>query len=353
MKMIEIFGGDIDRYIYAILIFTMVQLFRVVFKKLLMKVVSKTTNIYDDDILNLISKQINLIFVFIGLSFAKFVLVLDASINEFLNHIISSSFIIIVFWSLLKLLNYFVNHLEQITNRFGDKLSKEVANFIVKFIRLFLIAIGTFTTLKEWGYDISSFLASLGLIGMAFALAAKDTAANLFGSLVLFTDKPFKVGEWIKTPDVEGTIETIGIRSTRVRTFAQALVTVPNAVLANSAILNWSKMGKRRIKMNLGLTYSTTAEQIENIVKDIKLMLKHHKDINQETIYIHFTTFEDSSLNIFCYFFTNTTNWGEFMEVRENTNLEIMKIVEKHNSSFAFPSQSIYIESENKKEELI
>ena len=99
--------------------------------------------------------------------------------------------------------------------------------------------------LQEWGYNVSGFLASLGLVGMALALAAKDTAANLFGSLVIFIDKPFKVGEWIKTPDVEGIIETIGIRSTKIRTFAQAQVTVPNATLANSAILNWSRMGKK------------------------------------------------------------------------------------------------------------
>ena len=201
------------------------------------------------------------------------------------------------------------------------------------------------TIFQEWGYNVSGFLASLGLVGMALALAAKETAANLFGSLVIFTDKPFKVGEWIKTPEVEGIVENIGIRSTKVRTFAQALVTVPNAVLANSAILNWSRMGKRRINMQLGLTYSTTTSQVEKIVSDIKQMLENHPDIDQDVIHIYFTDFKDSSLGIFCYYFTKSTDWGEYMRVREDTNFKIMKIVEDNDAGFAFPSRSLYIEN--------
>ena len=186
---------------------------------------------------------------------------------------------------------------------------------------------------------------------MAIALAAKDTVANLFGSLVIFSDKPFKIGDWIKTPVVEGTVEAVGIRSTKVRTFAQALVSVPNAVLANSEILNWSRMGKRRIKLILGLTYSTKAIDLQNIVKETKEMLKKHQDIHQDTIYIYFTNFDASSLGVFCYFFTKTTSWGEFMRVKEDVNFKIMQIVENNNASFAFPSQSIYLE--NTKEELL
>ncbi|MFA6789849.1 MAG: mechanosensitive ion channel family protein, partial [Arcobacteraceae bacterium] len=128
------------------------------------------------------------------------------------------------------------------------------------------------------------------------------------------------------------------------------IVTVPNAVLANSAILNWSRMGKRRIKMSIGLTYSTTAFQMQTIVKEIRRMLEHHDDIHQETIFIYFTDFQDSSLGIFCYFFTQTTNWGEYMSVREDVNLKIMEIVEKNNASFAFPSRSIYIETQQEQQ---
>ena len=342
--MIEIFDKNTDSYIYAILIFLFFQVFRVLFRKIAYKLVQKTSNSYDDEILDSIKRPVDFLFIIIGINLAKSVLVLSEELNLFLDQSIRSAFIVILFWAFIKILNHLATHIHKITNKFGDKISIEVANFIVKSIRFFIIIIAFIAVLQEWGFNVSGFLASLGLVGMAFALAAKDTAANLFGSLVIFTDKPFKVGEWIKTPDVEGTIETIGIRSTKVRTFAQALVTVPNASLANSSILNWSRMGKRRIKMNLGLTYDTKGVVIEKIIEDIKTMLANHKDIDQGTIHIYFSSFGDSSLNIFCYYFTKSTHWGEFMRVREDTYLQIMKIVEKNGSSFAYPTQTLHIE---------
>ena len=345
--MIVLFDKNIDSYIYAILIFTFFQLFRVLFRKIAYKIVQKTSNSYDDEILDSIKRPVDFLFVVLGINIAKGVLYLSEDVNIFLDQSIRSAFIIILFWAFIKVLNHLATHIHKITNRFGDKISVEVANFVVKSIRLFIIIIGIIAVLQEWGFNVSGFLASLGLVGMAFALAAKDTAANLFGSLVIFTDKPFRVGDWIKTPDVEGTIETIGIRSTKVRTFAQALVTVPNASLANSPILNWSKMGKRRIKMNLGLTYDTKGVVVEKIIDDIKIMLAKHKDIHQDTIHVYFSAFGDSSLNIFCYYFTKTTHWGEFMKVREDTYLQIMKIVETNGSNFAYPTQTLHIEQNN------
>jgi len=341
----EIFGTTTDRYIYAIFIFIFFQVFRVFLRKSAYAIVKKTSNRYDDDILDVIKTPIDYLFIIIGANFAKAVLLLDDDISIFLDHVIRSGFIIVLFWALVQVLNHLAIHIHKISNRFGDKISADVANFLVKSIRFFIIIIAFIAVLQEWGYNVSGFLASLGLVGMAFALAAKDTAANLFGSLVIFTDKPFKVGDWIMTPQVEGTIETIGIRSTKVRTFAQALVTVPNATLANSAILNWSAMGKRRIKMMVGLTYDTKGEVVEKIVDDIRDMLKNHPQIHQETIHIYFTEFASSSLNIFCYYFTNTTNWGEFMKVQEDTNLKIMKIVQQNGSSFAFPTQTVHLEN--------
>jgi MscS family membrane protein len=208
--------------------------------------------------------------------------------------------------------------------------------------------IGFAVILQSWGYNVTGFVASLGIGGLAFALAAKDTAANLFGSLVIFGDKPFEIGDWIKTDEVEGTVEDIGIRSTKVRTFAQALVHVPNATLANSAIINWSRMGKRRIKMNVGLTYETTEAQMRTIVEQIRSMLQGHEEIDQSTLFIHFTDYSESSLDIFCYFFTKTTVWGEYLRVREDVNLKIKKIVEENGSAFAFPSRTVYLESDER-----
>jgi len=345
--MIDLFGFKVDAYILAILIFIFFQVFRVILRKIALTIVKKTSNTFDDELIDSVKKPVDFLFIVIGAKFAIDILILAESVKYLLEQIVRSGFIVVVFWAILNILTTLAENIHKVTNKFGDKVSIEVANFIIKSIRLFIIILGFIAFLQEWGFNVSGFLASMGLIGMAFALAAKDTAANLFGSLVIFTDKPFRVGDWIMTPEVEGTIETIGIRSTRVRTFAQAVVTVPNAILANSAILNWSRMGKRRVKMNIGVTYDTTGETLENIIKDIKTMLHNNKNIHQDTIHIYFSDFGASSLNIFCYYFTKSTNWGEFMRVREETYLEIMKIVEKNGSAFAFPTQTLHIEQNN------
>lgn len=342
--MIDLFGLKVDAYIVAITIFIFFQVSRAVLRKIALKVVEKTTNTFDDEIVDVVKKPVDFLFIVIGAKFAIDVLNLSGDIQSFLDQVLRSGFIIVLFWGILNVLTTVTANLHNVTNRFGDKVSIHVANFVIKSIRLFIIILGAIAVLQEWGYNVSGFLASMGLVGMALALAAKDTAANLFGSLVIFIDKPFKVGDWIKTPQVEGFIEAIGVRSTKVRTFAQALVTVPNATLANSAILNWSAMGKRRVKMDIGLTYDTPGEVVENIISDIKGMLKNHPEIHQDTIHIYFSEFAASSLNIFCYYFTKSTNWGEFMRVREDTYLKIMKIVEKHGASFAFPTQTLHIE---------
>ena len=306
----------LNLYITSIFIFLFFQLFRVGLRKIVYKLVSKTKTTVDDDILDTLKKPIDYLFVILGFNFAKSVLIIDDKINIALDHLIRSSFILVVFWAIIKVLDHLSINIHQITNKFGDKINPDVANFIIKSIRFFILLLGLITILQEWGYNVSGFIASLGLVGMAFALAAKDTASNLFGSLVIFTDKPFKIGDWIKTPQVEGTIESVGIRSTKVRTFAQALVSVPNGTLANSAILNWSRMGKRRVKTTIGVTYDTSSETLQSIIKDIKNMLTNHPEIDQETIHIYFSSFGESSLNIFCYYFTKSTNWGEFMRVR-------------------------------------
>jgi MscS family membrane protein len=345
--MIEIIDKNTDLYIYAISIFIFFQIFRVVFRKISYRIVQRTTTQFDDEILEALEKPLDYLFILLGANIAIGILSFDNEIDTIITHILRSGFIVVLFWAILNILTNLANNLHKVTDKFGDKISVDVANFIIKSIRFFILIIGFIAILQEWGYNVSGFLASMGLVGMAFALAAKDTAANLFGSLVIFTDKPFKVGDWVKTPQVEGTIETVGIRSTKVRTFAQALVTVPNATIANSAIINWSRMGKRRIKMNIGVTYDTSSDALQNIMKEIKQMLLDHPGIHDDALFVNFSEFADSSLNIFCYYFTKTTNWGEFMDIREDTYIKIMQIIEQNGSSFAFPTQTVHLENNN------
>lgn len=160
----------------------------------------------------------------------------------------------------------------------------------------------------------------------------------------------FSINDWIKTPSVEGVVEGITFRSTKIRTFAQALVTIPNSTLANEPITNWTKMGKRQITFSLGLTYSTPREKIQVCVERIDCMLRNHEALDQDFILVHFSEFNESSLDIFLYFFTKTTAWAEYLRIKEDINLKIMEILEQENVSIAnvsiaFPSRSLYLEN--------
>ncbi len=309
------------------------------------KASAKTENTLDDAIIIAVEPPVRLAFVILGLYITLAYLTLPDALDNFASHFFRTMFAFTIFWALYRIVDIFKDFVNENQDKVANRFSADLALFMIKGVKIVIITMGFVIMVQEWGYNFTGFLASLGLGGLAFALAAKDTAANLFGSLVIFSDKPFDVGDWIYTPAVEGTVESIGIRSTRVRTFAKALVAVPNATLANSPITNWSRMTMRRIKMTVGLTYDTSAVQMQNILSEIRTMLQEDKDINKTTILVNFTDFEASSLGIFCYFFTNTTNWQEYLMVRERINLSIMKIVEENKARFAFPSQSLYVES--------
>lgn len=332
----------------AIAIFFFFLFLRSIFTKTILTALksfaSKTKTSLDEKLITAIEDPLRFIFIILGLYFAKQSLKLEV-LDSFLDNLISSLGTLVLFWALYRLIDEFSAVLNVFSSRFGQKLSRDIENFLIKTLRVIVIAFGVVTVLQVWGVNVSAFLASLGLGGLAFALAARDTVANLFGSLVLFTDRPFKVGDWVQTKEVEGVVEDIGIRSTKIRTFAQALITVPNATIANAAITNWTRMGKRRIRMSLGLTYSTSTAQMEAILEEIRTYLKNNEAIHQETIMIYFDEFGASSLNIFCYFFTKTTVWAQYLQVREQVNLELMRIVERHGASFALPTQTLHLES--------
>ena len=334
-------------YFLVALIITFVgaSLFATILIKILQKTAQKTKTKVDDIVVEIINAPLRLSLKAMGVYTSFYLIILPKGIELFIHHFLVSIILFSLFWFLHSAVDIISYSLSRLTDKLGKKMSKEVINFLAKGIKVVVFMLGAMTILQQWGFNVSGFVASLGLGGLAFALAAKDTAANLFGSLVIFIDKPFNIGDWVQTPDVEGTILEIGIRSTKVRTFAQAIVTVPNANLANAAIINWSRMGKRRIKTSLGLTYSTTPEQVSAILIDLKDYLIKHSEIDDETIFINFSGFGESTLDIFCYFFTKTTNWGEYMNIKEEVFLEFMRIItHKHQVQFAFPSRTLYVE---------
>jgi MscS family membrane protein len=343
------FGNTVLQWSLSFGIFLIFTFLRSLLAKFLVaslhKLSKKTKNTLDDAIISAIEPPLRLFLVIIGFYLMLVVLHLPDDFEVFIGHFFHSIHAFTIFWALYRITNIFSSFVSEHQGKISTRFSVDLALFFVKGVKLILIVMGFVVVVQEWGYDFTGFLASLGLGGLAFALAAKDTAANLFGSLVIFSDKPFDVGDWIQTPHVEGTVENIGIRSTRIRTFAKALVAVPNATLANSPITNWSQMTMRRIKMTVGLTYDTNSTQMQNILTQIRQMLNDDPDIDNKTILINFTDFQDSALGVFCYFFTKTTNWQEYLMVRERMNLNIMKIVEDNKAGFAFPSQSLYIET--------
>lgn len=211
--------------------------------------------------------------------------------------------------------------------------------------KLAILIVGLLLIIQNLGGEVGSLLAGLGIGGAAIALASKDTIANLFGSIVIFVDRPFQVGDWVEIGAQEGTVEAVGLRVTRIRTFANSLITVPNSALTTTAINNWSRMRKRRIKLTIGVTYSSRVEQVQEGVKAIRELLQSDPRISQDFMLVNFTNFGASSLDIFVYAFTLTTRWDEYMQVREEILFEIMGRFQALGLSFAFPSQSLYIES--------
>jgi len=298
---------------------------------------------YDERILLALKGPIAFSFVIVGINLFFALIFLETPlVKRIENTMITYN----IFWLIYALTHALRGLIYSFTSKLNPELSYEMGNFILAIIRGVVISVGLGAILELWGINVAGLVAGLGIGGLAFALAAKDTAANLFGSIALLLDKSIRIGEWIRIDGVEGIVEDIGMRTTKIRSFQKSLITLPNQVIANSPIENFSRRGIRRIKMTIGVTYDTNSEQIQQILKDIKEMLKNHEHISQKsTTLVNFTTFGDSSLNILVYTFANTANWKRYMDIKEDVNLKIMKIIEDNQSAFAFPSQSVYVES--------
>ncbi|CUU72487.1 mechanosensitive ion channel family protein [Campylobacter hyointestinalis] len=283
------------------------------------------------------------------------------------------AYIILVSWLLIGILDgYGMMALSKIAQKSGKK---EVINLIIKILYFIVIVITILLILSRLGFDISTIIASLGIGGLAVALATKDIIANFFASILLLFDNSFSQGDWIVCAGVEGTVVEIGLRKTTIRTFDNSLVFVPNSKIMSENVKNWNrrKVG-RQIKMSIGLTYSTTPDQLKECITEIKTMLQNHPGIAKSgedsalnssdfrlkykqnmvsvddlagyksNLFVVLDEFGDNSINILIYCFSKTVVWGEFLETKQDVMLKIMDILSKYETEFAFPSQSIYIE---------
>ncbi len=341
-----VFDIPLANFILAVAVFLFVLVLRKFFTLVLIvslqNLTKYTKSYYDDRIISALKQPLRFTFIIVAIHLF-FLLIFKETL--FIKNTLNTLVIYTIFWAIISIIEALRGAVYDLIGKFNNELSKEMGNFVLAIVKILIMGVGLGAMLQVWGINVTALVASLGIGGLAFALAAKDTAANLFGSFSLLADKSIRIGEWIKVKGVEGTVENIGMRTTKIRSFQKSLITVPNHIVANNPIENFSRRGIRRIKMHIGLTYGITSTQISQIIKEIKHMLQDHKGISQEdSLMVNFDSFGESTLNIFIYTFTNTANWAIYLEIREDIHLKIMKIVEGNNASFAFPSQSIYIE---------
>jgi len=225
-----------------------------------------------------------------------------------------------------------------------SKLDDQLIPFIISIIKILIIVFGLFTIAGNiFNINITALAAGLGVGGIAIAMAAKESLENLFGSFVIFLDRPFVVGDIVTVGNTTGVIENVGFRSTRIRTFDKSLVTVPNKKMVDAEVDNLGMRTSRRAKFNVGLTYNTNKTQIKKIIKDIKIIIDKHPNTERDLGRVKFTNFGSSSLDIMIVFYVNDTDWDKYLDTSEEINFKIMDVVKKHKSDFAFPSTTVYL----------
>ena len=312
----------------------------------LMKFASASESKYDDEVIKALKKPLTLIPLGIGLYASVLSLPLSSTYANYADLLIKSYFYFAIFWSV-------ASTADPLKDFIGDRynfLSPTLRAWIFRAFKFVAYLIGIVSVLELWGVDAASIIAGLGLFSVALALGAQNFFKNLIGGLLIIGEKRFKQGDWINIEGVaEGEVEKIDFRSTLIRRFDKAPVYVPNSVLSDSEIINFSAMPFRRIRFHVGLLYSTSPDTIMKIRKDIESYIEKNKNLvnsNEIRSTIRVTKFNDSSIDMLINCFTKSTKWQDFCIAREELILEIMKIVQKNGSDFAFPTRTIHLEKD-------
>lgn len=286
-------------------------------------------------------------FLIFGFYLGFLIMGFPAPVVDFINKIFRISNIVLITWALVNFTPFITSTVIKMEET--NKRANAVAiKFIANVLKVIIIALAVVVIISELGYNITGLITGLGLGGLTFSLAAQSTASNLFAGFSIVADKPFDVGDYIITPSVEGTVEDITMRSTRVRTVADTVIVMPNSKLVDEPITNCTRMNKRYVDTTIGLTYDADAATLRNVIEDIKTMLEEHREVQQDRILVAFKGFGDSSQDIRVLYFTKTTALDPSLKVQEDVNFKIKDIVEKNGASFAFPSVSVYNEKTDK-----
>jgi len=344
-----IFGVQVNELVIALAILVFFFLLKNIFARFVVRWISRftasTETTVDDAILEALEGPIRFVPAVIGFFFATSYLTLDENMRAFVILFNRSLVAFALFWGLYQLSDL-IGHLLQ---RAEQLLSRSMIDWLSKAVKLAFIILGFATILEIWGIQVAPLLAGLGLFGVAVALGAQDLFKNLIAGIFILGERRFHPGDWILVPGiVEGTVEHIGFRTTTVRQFDKAPVYLPNAQLSDNATVNFSRMTYRRIKWVIGLEYNSTSTQLKAVRERIETYLMNNEDFVQPkdtTTFVHIDSFSASSIDILMYAFTKTTDWLAWLKVKEQLLLEIKTIVEEEGASFAFPSQSLYIEA--------
>ncbi|NOQ80372.1 MAG: mechanosensitive ion channel [Gammaproteobacteria bacterium] len=323
-------------------------------KRVLKKVhrqLEKTENPWDDAFIESVSKPLSAFIWLWGISIAATVIA-DAndvsvydSIVQPVRHVGS---IIILTWFVLRMIVRIERNIIKIGRAREDTYDISTVHAITKLIKVSVFITGALIMLQELGISVTGVLAFGGIGGMAIGFAAKDLLSNFFGGLMLYLDRPFAVGDWIRSPDrnIEGTVEIIGWRLTMIRTFDKRPLYIPNSTFASISVENPSRMTNRRIKETIGIRYDDS-DKLEPIINDVRTMLQNHNDIDtRQTLMVNFDVFAPSSLDFFIYTFTKTTNWVKYHKIKQDVLLQILKIIEQHGAEVAFPTSTLHLNGE-------
>ena len=342
-------GIDIGRILVVTLIIAAFVLIRGLFSRFVIgslhRLTRRTKSKIDDKILQALDRPLRFIPIVLGVFIATEFLSLTGDIATFANNIIRSLIVLVIFWAIVNIIEPLSSQIRQLENIFTPSL----VDWLIKAIRAALIFIGIATVLEIWGIKIGPILAGLGLLGVAVALGAQDLFKNLISGILIIAEKRFNPGDWIRVDgEVEGTVESIGFRSTLVRRFDKAPIYVPNSNLSDNSVINFSAMTFRRIFWVLGVEYRTTVEQLRQIRDKIEKYILDSDDFAhppEVPTFIRIDKFNDSSIDIMVYCFTKTTVWGEWLKIKEDLAYHVKKTVEQAGTAFAFPSQSLYVET--------
>ncbi len=309
-----------------------------------------TQSDWDDRIAEALVPPIRLLILVVGVEIAALALNLPNPFAYWLRTVLNTLVAYSIFWALYRLTEPVIAIAWALSRRtvsdvaLSQALEEKLSRVLVQIVRALIIVLGFAVVLESWGYDVAGLVTGLGIGGLAVALAAQDTLANLFGYFVILADEPFRVGEYIVFGDVSGTVEHIGFRSTRLRAVDQSLIAVPNSTLMNATIINWSRLTKRRLKMTLGLEYTSSPQQILAVVQTIREMLRAHEQVQADSVIVQFVEFNESSLDVLIVCYMKVTAWADFQAAKQDINLRIMRILAEHGVGMAFPTRTVFLE---------